>query len=527
MEYNDFVEVRAECIDTFMSKLAMSAKKAHNVAVSDNGAVMYATTGKALLDLNFSVTSLRSSDALNILEMFIAAIEENPELAMKWLFYVRDIREGLGERRIFNVIWENLISHNPELFKHLVPMIPEYGRWDDILSLMGTPMETVALRTINKAIRKDMNVFQYRNGNMSLAAKWLPNVNSGSKRDRTIANKIAAYMGMPILIYRKTISALREYLDVVERKMSSNQWDLINYEHVPSRANMIYSNAFMRHDADRREAYLQSVLNGESKMNASVLYPHEIIRKITSEFGQYMDEATINLIIGMWENLKRNPAISGKVMVVADGSGSMKQKPEGQGNIRCLDICIALAIYFSEMLKGPYRDRVITFSMHPQMVDLSDCANIFTKVERMLHYCEVANTNIEGVFKLILDTAVQNKLTQDDIPDTILLMSDMQFDKSVTDQFGIYAAKPLFDQIQEEWAAAGYSLPKVCFWNISGRPSPIPMIENDMGVTLMSGYSPNNVRLIMSGKLDPYEALVEVLNGPRYEQITIDLDKVQ
>ncbi|MCM1221772.1 MAG: DUF2828 domain-containing protein, partial [Lachnospiraceae bacterium] len=176
--------------------------------------------------------------------------------------------------------------------------------------------------------------------------------------------------------------------------------------------------------------------------------------------------------------------------------------------------------------EGPYKNRVITFSRNPQFVDLNGYETLAAKVTHLCKYNECQNTNIEKVFDLILETAKANHLKQEELPDNVLIISDMEFDECAEDNHGggrLWNAPKLdhnlFNQIAVSYAANGYKLPRCCFWNAKGRSGVIPMIQNDMGVALMSGFSINNAKLIMSGKTDPYEVLLDVLNSERYADI--------
>lgn len=503
-------------MDMFMSNLKQESLANHNVAFTENDARVYGSTGHALLDLNFSVAVMRNMSDEQIIEKFMAAFQEDKILATKWLFYARDVRMGLGERRLFRVIM-NYMVRDPMAWRHLIPLIPMYGRWDDILEFLGTPMEQEALRVIANQLHEDQVRVKNKQP-ISLLAKWLPSVNTTSATSRRQAIIIQRYLGISIPAYRKLLSKLRNETDVVERKMSANDWGLINYSRVPSRANLLYAAAFLKHDPERRRAFLDAVLKGEKALNAGVIYPHEIVSKITgsSHFND-MDQSSVE---ALWASLPAPPN-PGRTMVIMDGSASMKCCPYKKSSVRCLDVSMALAIYFSQYLKGPFTNRFITFSATPRIVDLSAYDGIYEKVLTCQRYNECTNTNIEAVFELILQSAINNQMPQEDLPERLLIISDMEFDRAVdsnTDRAG-YLNPNLFEHIAERWAQYGYKIPRVCFWNVYGKSGGIPMIQNDLGVSLVSGFSVNNIKLIMSEKVDAYEALVEVLSGPRYEAI--------
>ncbi|MCM1215467.1 MAG: DUF2828 domain-containing protein [Lachnospiraceae bacterium] len=486
---------------------------------------MYGSTGKALLDLNFSVSNMRDMEPDLKVEKFMAAFNEDPITATKWLFFARDIRGGLGERDLFRHIFCWFATYQPNTFRHLVSYIPEYGRWDDLLELCHTSLEREAFRVISKQFWNDLDSMK-ANRSVSLLAKWMPSINATSADQRRLALKLCKYLGINVASYRKLISKLRKYIDIVEQKMSANQWDQIEYSKVPSRANMLYKDAFLRHDRERREEFLSAALKGEVKMNSGTLFPHEIIHQYAPGGGwdfRYNPVSFDPSMEVLWNNLPPLEMES-KTIVVQDGSGSMLSPVSEKSEVRCMDVAMGLALYFAQNLTGPYANRVITFSEHPQFVDLNGYNTLADKINHLKQYTEVANTNIEAVFDLILETAVNNHLSQEDLPSNILIISDMEFDHCAQDSshhyYGQEMINPnLFEEIARKYASYGYKIPRCCFWNTKGRSGAIPMIQNDLGVALMSGFSVNNAKMIMSGKMDPYEALLDVLNSERYADI--------
>ena len=306
---------------------------------------------------------------------------------------------------------------------------------------------------------------------------------------------------------------MRRYIDVTEVKMSAQQWDEINYEAVPSRANLIYRDAFLRHDEKRRMSFLESLEKGEAKINASVLFPHDIVHKYVENENPY--DATLE---ELWESLPDTVDGNGNTLVVADGSGSMTSTLGGS-RITALSVANALAIYFSERNRGMFKDSYITFSTNPMLVDFSQCNTLKEKIEYAQLHNEVSDTNIEAVFVLILKTALRNKTIQSEMPQTILIISDMEFN----DAIGIdsFVDSRLFEAIGNNYSYHGYKLPRLVFWNVDCRTGTIPVIENEMGVALVSGFSVNIVKMVLSGNLDLYECLREQLMSERYDKIAI------
>ena len=511
----------------FMDAIKNTLENEMNVSVTENGAVGYRTSGKELLDLNFAVASLRSMSDDEVAKRFRKAFYENDILAMKWLFYARDVREGLGERRLFRVVLADLVKTNPEMVIPVINLIPEYGRYDDLWCLLD---DETAAKTVCDLVAKQLgkDLADMHDGKpISLLAKWMPSINASSEKTKAYGKKLCKAFGMNERSYRQMLSKLRSYLNVVEVKMSDKNWSEIKYEAVPSRANLIYNKAFLRNDEERRREYLGKLEKGETKINASTLFPHDIVHKY--EYVSSKD-ATLE---ALWKALPDTVNGCGNTIVVADGSGSMRCRVDQKSNVMALDVANALAIYFSERSSGQFKDKYITFSENPQFVDLSNCPTLHGKIRKARCYNEVANTNIEAVFDLILTTAVKNRMAQEDLPANILIISDMEFDacavggakKSRRDYWGrdyyVHANvdQRLFDVIAQRYSDAGYKLPRLVFWNVNSRTGTIPVKENDLGVALVSGFSTNVCKMVMSGKTDPFECLLETLNSERYNPI--------
>ena len=503
----------------FMSAVRQTLNNEMNVSVTENGAVGYRTTGKELLDLNFAVASLRKMTDAEVARKFKKAFVEDKILAMRWLFYARDARQGLGERRLFRVVLADLVKSNPEVVIPVINLMPEYGRYDDLWCLLDNEESaTVIYGLVRKQLSEDILSMQDSKP-ISLLAKWLPSVNASSDKTKAYAKKIYKAINMTERMYRKTLSVLRTYLDVVEVKMSDKNWSEIKYETVPSRANLIYNNAFLKNDEERRREYLSKLEKGETKINASVLYPHDIVHKYCSGGWRSLSrkDATIE---ALWKALPDTVQGCGNTIVVADGSGSMNCSIGGT-KATALEVANALAIYFAEHSSGEFKDKYITFSERPQLVDFSHCDSLHDKIQVAFAHNEVTNTNIEKVFDLILTTAVKNNMHQEDIPKNILIISDMEFDGCATCGNGRWGRpdQRLFDVIAQKYAAEGYQIPRLVFWNVNSRTGTIPVKENNFGVALVSGFSVNIVKMVMSGKTDPFECLLETINSERYAPI--------
>lgn len=497
-------------------KAELNAEKVH----TENFAKAYKTSRNALVDINFAVSELRGATAHDIESKFSKAFFENPELAVRWLFFSRDIRHGLGERRLFRICISWLAKTCPNAVKALIPFVGEYGRFDDLLTLTGTDVWNDVITFIHDQLHED--VANYEAGkNISLLAKWLPSCNTSSSGTRKFAKDICCGLGIAEKQYRKTLSKLRKHIDVTEVKTSANAWGEINYEKVCSKANLKYKDAFLRHDKERRQAYLDALQRGEAKVNSATNFPCDIVAKYMQLSGWHNSvKSTDATLEAMWKALPDyvKNADDGNMICVADGSGSMMTSVSNT-NVTALDVANSLAIYFSERLTGPFKDKYITFSEKPQYVDFTNAYTLRNKIVIAMSHNECASTNIEATFDLILSTAVKNKLAQKEIPN-LLILSDMNFNDGVYVNGGDEDA--LMDAIARKWEQHGYKLPRITYWNIcggAGRTGPIPMQMNKNGVALVSGFSPAIADMMFSQKTTPYDVLVDKLMNERYDAV--------
>lgn len=477
-------------------------------SVTTNGAIAYATSGKKLLDFNFSVSAMRNMNSDVIKDKFMEVFFEDKLTALEYLFYLGDVREGLGERKAFKAGLSYLANAQPKFAKAVMDLVPHYNRWDSLLTFLDyDETRGAVIRLLKRQLKEDRNNMKAGN-NISLCAKWMPSCNASSKETIRRAKLICREFGWTEMKYRKRLSKLRKYLNVVEAKMSANEWSKIDYEKVPSKANLNYSNAFMRHDEDRRKAYLESLSKGDVKINAKTLNPHEICVRY-----RYNRSSVDDTLEALWKAL---PDLSVEnTLVVRDGSGSMTWYNYAGGNATALDVATALAIYMSEHNTGDWKDKFVTFSANPEIVDLSQCNTLKDKIDLSLEKAACSNTDIYKTMMLILDTAVQNKTSAGDMPKMIVICSDCQFDGRFHN-----LDRSLFDEIAREFKYAGYKLPKIVFWNLSGAVNgTIPMQQNDLGLILCSGFSVQLLKMFMSNQIDPYKVLLETLNGERYDLV--------
>jgi hypothetical protein len=492
---------------------------AHEIAYTENGAAGFKQTKSGLLDMNFKVASYRQRSDSEIICDWTKAFSEDANYSFKWIHFVRDIQEGLGERRLYRIVMSHICSitrDEDNVKSALLWNVNEgAGRWDDFIAVTHqTSYWDWACETMWDKLQKDAV-----SDHPSLLAKWLPSENTSSKKTRKLATEIRTKWRKTSREYRKILSELRRRLDVTEVKTSSNRWEDIDYQKVPSVANRKYNAAFYKHDAVRRGEFLEKVEKGEAKINSSANFPHDIVAMYASKINMGSWRRDYNVqedpaIEALWKALK--PMGIENTLVVADGSGSMTSAVSGR--VTALDIANALAIYTSEHNSGEFKNKYITFSEHPQFVDFSRANTLLGKLMIAYSHNEVANTNIEAVFDLILNTAIKNKTSQEDLPKNICIISDMEFDSATVGRPNL----TLFQNIKRRYRQSGYEMPRLIFWNVNSRTNVIPVNQNEAGVALVSGFSQNILKMVMSGKLDPLAVLLETLDNERYKPIIWD-----
>ena len=507
----------------------------NNVSVTENGMTGYKTTFHPLLDMNFKISSyrhLKDEDICKDINKIVTEAEDAQYL-LKFLFMVRDVREGQGERRLFRVALKHLVdnvnfTNKSEVITDLIKnQIATYGRFDDLFIFMDTEYEQVLVDTIKNQLRADFKNMQDHKS-VSLLAKWMPSENTSSEATKTLAKKIRKALGADSKTYRKTLSALRAYLKVTETYTSANEWDKIDYNQVPSKANLKYKDAFLKHDEERRRDFLAALRVGVDKdgkavkINSSVNYPHEVVSKyMNHSTWSYRLKDYDEALEQLWKNLKQKEGLNDTI-VVRDGSGSMTCNI-GDGSTTALDVSTALALYCAERLNGTFKDKFITFSRDAKLVDLSKDTSLQSKLLRAYRENDCSNTNIENVFNLILNTAVQGGISPEDMPKQILIISDMEFDAGRS--WGFNADTNVFNIASAKYAQYGYKLPKLVFWNVNSRTNTIPLKQNENGVILVSGFSVNTLNMVLNGETDPFKALVKELEVERYSAIPL-LDNV-
>lgn len=527
-----------------INEMKATIERENNYQFTENGAVGYKSTGNVLTDLNFRVTSMRNRVTSDDMNLFVQAMNEDLDYAIRWLFFTRDVRGGMGERDVFKMMYMKYAELYPNEAKSTLKLIAEFGRWKDVIDIINMDVTDMlgGMDLVKDVLNNDIRNCMLGEP-ISLLAKWLPSINASGKARRQ-AKRFTKHFGLTYEGYRKMLSKLRAYIDVTEVKTCSNRWDEIDYNKVSSNANKRYMNAFKRHDGERYADHCMKALDVTSKdvkMHASVLFPHEIWAEYTKLPGLSYDEcekrsyrwlknqsepapADISLE-AMWKNLA-DIGDCGNTMVVVDGSGSMTY---GCGYpVKPIDIARSLGVYFAERCQGEFNNILMEFSSNPKLIDLNGCNTLRDKILELSKYTDCSNTNIEAVFMLILQSAINAKMKQSDLPDRILIVSDMEFDCATNNTiYGVYGGmKALFNELADRFEKYGYKLPKLVFWNVNSRTKTIPVTENEMGVVLISGFSPNIMSMVMSDQTDPWLALKEKLDSNRYDCVSDTLKSV-
>ena len=515
-----------------MNSFLNGMKQVNNFATTENGALTHFTTMDGLMDLFAMGAAYRTRTDEDVILLFKNAFDADPVYALKCLFYIRDVRGGQGERRFFRVATKWLAKYNTAAMQRNLIHVPEFGRWDDLFVFIGTPLETAALNIIKHQLALDAQC-----KTPSLLAKWMPSENTSSAKTVKTAKVVRKYLGMSPKQYRKVLSALRARINVLERLMSEGRWDEIEFDKIPSKAGIKYKNAFARHDIERMksdkivQSYADFAKSETTKVNAKALYPYEVVARgievmgirrsgwgYSSHAAKPMDDTDRLMVNKYWENLENY--FNGKSfngLAVVDTSASMR----GYDAASPINVAISLGMYCAERAKGPFAGHYVAFSRNPRLVSVQG-VDFCDKVKRIYDANLCENTNIEATFDMLLNTAIQNRCSQDDLPQNIIVISDMEFDQGTSEGWGYnrttFNAKTVMEKMRIKWANHGYHMPHLIYWNVQARQNNIP---EDMGcglVSYVSGMSPSIFEQIMSGKTG-YDLMMEKLDSARYECI--------
>jgi len=500
-------------------------RNASNVAYTENGALAYKTTKSSIVDFFGSAGAMRTRSESDILKMFWQAFAEDSLIATKMMYYFRDIRKGQGERRLFKIILKDMAYKTPDIVLKNLQHVAEFGRYDDYLVLLDTPLKNNVVELLTRQLTTDM-----KSENPSLLAKWCPSLNASSKHTKRYARIICDKLKLTDREYRKMLSSLRKKINIIETKLSTKNYAEIDYSQVPSNANKKYLKAFWRNDEERYSAFVNRVKKAietgdksdkKAKINVKALYPYEIIKNIiNSSRDRWGCSSRINpqedlTLDVMWKSLP--DYINGNdksALAVIDTSGSMTSND----NLP-ISAAISLGVYFAERITGKFANTFISFSTTPKLIDIKG-DDIATKARSIYDKSEISDTNIQAVFDLILNIAVRDNLPQSEIPDRIIIISDMEFN-SCTSGINRNTDK-LFQRISASWTSAGYKFPRLTFWNVDARQQQYPMTIDTSGIQFVSGFSPTIFSAILKDEFkSPLNLVLDVINVERYNCITV------
>jgi hypothetical protein len=475
-----------------------------NYTLTEKGAMTNKSTLNDVLDWFGAGGALRTRSELDITNLFSRAFAQDKLLALKVLFYFRDVRMGQGERKTFRTILAWLANRYADVAKKNLENVPFYGRWDDLYALMGTPLEKDVFAIFSEQLKADIKGMK-KGDSVSLLAKWLKSENTSSNESRRLGHKTREALGLSPKKYRKILSALRKHIDVLEVKMCAGNWKDIDFEKVPSKASLNYRKCFGKHDQERYAAYLSAVEKGEAKMNAGAVYPYEILEKITASYSE-QDIKSLDLLWKSMPNWLEGNEHYG--LVIADTSGSMTGRP--------MSIAVSLAIYFAQRNVGPFQNVWMNFSQAPTLQHLrgNNLKEIYCNIDRINWS---GTTNLQSAFDLILNTAVSHGVAQKDMPAVLYIVSDMEFDCACSSN-----KSTNFQVMKKKFEAAGYKLPNVVWWNVNARNEQYPIRTDDTGTALVSGCSPSILKSLLSAKtFDPMSIVYETVNNPRYDKVVV------
>ena len=471
-----------------------------NDTVTENGMVTNSSSLNSCVDLFFTIGAMRGQDKDRLIRNFSLALLEDPARAMKILFWVRDVRGGAGERQVFRDVMKFLAENHTDFLRKNIPYISEFGRWDDLLTLVGTKLETEALTQIRWGL-------DAKNG---LCSKWMP-------RKGPIAAKLRTFMEMSPKQYRKT---LVELTHVVETQMCANEWENIEFGKLPSVASARYQKAFWKRNEEGYKSYIASLQKGEAKINAGAVYPYDVTKSL--------QRGNSDVAIEQWKALPNYMEGSeDRILPVVDVSGSMQASAGGNKNVSCMDVSISLGLYISERNAGAFKDAFITFSAEPQLQILK--GNLRDRFAQLQRAEWGYNTNLVKVFDLVLDQATKHSVPESEMPTKILILSDMEFDKATETVSGWekthIATKwdaTAQEMIEQKYADAGYKVPAVVYWNIQSRGNNIPVAFDKTGTALISGFSPSILKTVAKGQVsNPQVIMDDAILSSRYDQISI------
>jgi hypothetical protein len=490
---------------SFLNELHTNTNKTARTA---NGAISNTSTLNPVLDFFSKAGAMRGREA-EAFKLFQKAFDADPQNAIRVLFYLRDIRGGQGERSVFRYILNQL---DEDFVNKIAHYIPEYGRWDEV------PINATTAKMIANQIQEDFSSME-AGESVSLLAKWMPSENAGKasmKNARKLA-QLLGWVGKPIEVggqdgkstlipnlapYRRNVVKLRKYINLLEQQMSAKEWENIDFSKLPSQAHKKHVKAFLRHQEERYRNYLESVQKGESKINSGTLFAYQLYDMVN---GYNVNPDEVKAADALWANLP-DYTRGENALVLADVSGSMSGFP--------MSVSVSLALYFAERNKGPFNGYFMTFTTQSRLQKVTG-STLSAKMRSIESADWHGSTNLQSAFDAILTAAKNAKASPDEMPATLYIISDMQFNMATSSN-----DKTNFEVMEEKYRAAGYELPHVVFWNCNAWGNDAPATMFDDRVTLISGSNQSTFQYVVEGKT-PMQSMLDILESERYNKIVI------
>ena len=473
---------------------------------TENGAAALNTTGDARLDFFGAAGSLRTAQKERINRLFSEAWKQDPLFATKIAFYARDVRGGLGERQTFRTLLQYMAENHPEALRPNLDLIGVYGRYDDLYALIGTPLENEMWAAMKAQFEEDRRNLQAGNA-VSLLAKWIRTADASSENTRRLGILTAQKLGYSVYEFKRLVRAMRKHIGIVEALMSAGRWDEIRYSAVPSRAMMIYRNAFMKHDAVRYGEFVQRAVRGEETVHSAALYPYDIVEKVMEMSWNGCRITEDDTLEAQWRQLPSYVEPGTNALVIADTSGSMYGRP--------MATSVGLAVYFAERNTGPFHNLFMSFSGTSRFQMLKG-ETLAQKIAGINMNDWANNTNLEAAFHNVLVTAVRNHVPAKEMPKPLIVISDMEIDYCGDRNWTFY------DMMSRRFREYGYQIPNIVFWNVASRHDVFHADRNRTGVQLVSGQSAAVFRQVMQCVgFTPVEAMERIINSERYAAIEV------
>lgn len=490
-------------------------KEELNWGKTANGETARVSTANCCLDFFGRIGGLRGNVSEQI-SLFRKAYAENPEIAIKLLFYTRDIREGYGERSAFTEILKDLANREPLTVVKNLPYIMEFGYFKDLYCLLNTKCERAMFEEMKNQWNKDLANLK-EGKEVSLLAKWIATDKASSKRVAHLAVRTAYGLGYDkytIKKFRKDLTALREKLNITERYIAQKEYNKIDYSKIPSKCGLVHRAAFKKYDGKRYAEYIESVNKGETKINTETLTPVDIIHKALNS-NMYNKRNARTELDTMWENLTP-PKKDCNVLCIVDTSGSMLS---GRGSVKPIEASVAMGLYIAEHNTGDLKNLIMTFSEEPEFVSLNNTGCLLDRIDEIEETDWGNSTNLEAAYEELLELAKNNNIPEKDMPEAIVIISDMQINQALENDIDGERID-FHKKMKNMYEAEGYKMPHTVFWNVNASKATFLAARAEDSVSLVSGYSPNIFNQILDNiGTTPEQLMMNVVNSERYSMI--------